>query len=278
MPAVTRQTTKTSSPTPAKLSGVLGRIVPVGSLRKGMKILVYGRGKTGKTRLFSTFPKPSLLIGTEDGTLSINDVPGIDFVFLNQSSELPELISLVKTGKYKTVGLDTCGGLQEIILKEILGLDELPVQRSWGIAKQQEWGQCSSQLKERMRGLLGLADKGIADVVVIAHERNFNDEGGSELLTPTVGAALTPSAAGWLNGCVDYLCQTFIREEVATSTIKVAGKELPQTKKTGKAEYLLRIGPHPIYLTGFRVGSAIKLPDAIVNPTYQKIVDIINGK
>jgi hypothetical protein len=242
-----------------------------------MKLLVYGRGKTGKTRLFSTFPKPALLVGTEDGTNSIADVKGLDFIYLRESSELDEVCTMLKSGKYKSVGLDTAGGLQDLILKEVLGLDNVPVQRSWGMAQQRDWGTVGVQLKERLRRLLDLADAGIMDVMVIAHERNFNDEGGSELMTPTVGAALSPSAAGWLNGATDYICQTFIKEATQTTTQKVAGKEISQTKKTGKAEYCLRIGAHPVYITGFRVRkSAQQLPDMIVDPSYEKIRKLID--
>jgi hypothetical protein len=277
VPVVSKQNLK--KPRSSGGDGVLDRIVPVERLTKGMKMLVYGRGKTGKTRLFSTFPKPSLLVGTEDGTNSIADVSGVDFVYLKQSSELDEITKYLRSGKYKSVGLDTAGGLQDMILKEILGLDELPIQRSWGMARQQDWGTVGVQLKERLRGLLTLADEGILDVMVIAHERNFNDEGGSEMLSPTVGAALSPSAAGWLNGACDFVCQTFIREETAAVIQKVAGKEIKQTKKTGKAEYCLRIGPHAVYLTGFRVRKKIgDLPDCITDPDYKKIRSIIDGK
>lgn len=280
MPSVSRQTKTRKKRSRAKpAGGVLSRIQPVSELEKKMKLLAYGRGKTGKTRLFSTFPKPALLIGTEDGTNSISDVEDVDFVFLQNSSEVDEIASMLREGHYASVGLDTAGGLQDLILKEILGLDEMPVQRSWGMAQQRDWGTCGVQLKERMRCLMQLADDGILDIMVIAHERNFNDESSSDLMTPTVGAALSPSAAGWLNGACDFICQTFIREETKTTTTKVAGKSIQQSKKTGKAEYCLRIGPHPVYLTGFRVSrKAGDLPECIVDPSYDKIVSVIEGE
>jgi len=137
------------------------------------------------------------------------------------------------------------------------------------------------QFKERVNKFLKLAEDGLLHIMVIAHERNFNDEGGQhELMTPTVGAALTPSVTGWLNGACDFICQTYIREEKVVSKLKVPGKgEVEQVKKTGKAEYCLRIGPHPIYLTGFRVRRKIgELPECIVDPDYDKIKRIIEGR
>jgi len=270
-----------------KPSSVLDRIVPVSSIEKKVKLLAYGRSKTGKTRLFSTFPKRALLIGTEDGTNSIADSEGVDFIKITSSDEFGELTEWLKSNhKYESVCLDTGGGLQDLIVKEVLDLDDVPVQRTYGMGSgkfkdgRQMWGVVGMQFKERMQRFLRLAEDGLLHVMVIAHERNFNDEEGQhELMTPTVGAALTPSVTNWLNGACDFICQTFIREEKVTSKIKVPGKgEVEQVRKTGKAEYCLRIGPHPIYLTGFRVRRKVgDLPDCIVDPDYDKIQRIIKG-
>ena len=68
MPKVTKQT---NVPKPvAKAEGVLGRIGPVTVAGGGLKVLVFGQSKTGKTRFSSTFPKPLLIIGTQDGAAS----------------------------------------------------------------------------------------------------------------------------------------------------------------------------------------------------------------
>lgn len=283
MPTVAKQTMTTRSPTPS--GSVLSRIVPVSKLTKGMKLLVYGQSKTGKTRLFSTFPKPALLIGTEDGTNSITDVDGVDFVKIKSSDEFGQLVDMLQSGQYKSCCLDTGGGLQDLILKEVLELDDVPVQRTYGMGTgkfkdgRQMWGVVGLQFKERVNRFLRLADDGVLDVVIIAHERNFNDdEQQHELMTPTVGAALTPSVTGWLNGACDYICQAFKREKTTITEIMVAGKAITQTQKTGKAEYCLRIGAHPIYLTGFRVKRSIgDLPDYIANPDYDKIRAVIEG-
>lgn len=249
-------------------------------------MLAYGQSKTGKTRLFSTFPKPAILIGTEDGTGSIADSKDVDFVKINSSEEFGEVTTWLRTSKYASAGLDTGGGLQDIILKEVLDLDDVPVQRTYGMGTgkfkdgRQMWGVVGMQFKERVVKFLKLAEDGIMHIMIIAHERNFNDEEKQhELMTPTVGAALTPSVTNWLNGASEYICQTFKREQTVQTVLKVAGKEVPQTKKTGKAEYCLRIGQHPIYLTGFRVKRSVgDLPDYIVDPDFDKIQRVINGE
>lgn len=310
MPIVNRQnpkhtTTQSRTPTSSvSIPNVLDRIIPV-TLAEGLKFCVYGRGKTGKTRLACTFPKPALIIGTEDGTKSVIGRPGIDFVQIRQSGELTELVKALRndlksvwipngtgwaklptrTGHpYKTVCQDTAGGLQDLILKEVLNLEEIPVQKTWGLTDRQTWGTIGIQFKERMRELLDLSDLKKMSVVVIAHERNFDDESkDGELLNPVVGAALTKSAATWLNGAVDYICQTFIRDKEISKTSTVRGPDGKQkpviiTQKTGKPEFCLRTGPHAMYITGFRLPEANILPDLIVDPSYEKILKIIKGE
>jgi len=262
-------------------------------LGEGIRLSVYGQGKTGKTRLACTFPKPLLLLGTEEGVRSVctswellddkryelflrGKSMSIHFLPVNSSSDLGTVPLMVEKDGYKTVVLDTAGGLQDILLKEILGLGEIPIQKTWGIAQRQDWGTCGIQTKQRLKEILGLSNMGV-NTVVIAHERNFNDESESEVITPTVGSALTPSVASWLNGACDYICQTYIREITEEQTIKIGKKEKTFSKKTGGVEYCLRVGPHPVYLTGFRVPPGVKLPDSIVDPTYDKIATIIQG-
>jgi hypothetical protein len=276
MPTVSRQTPLGAKP--SNSASVLSRIKPVSAGVGGIKILTYGRGKTGKTRLACTFPKPLLLIGTEDGTKSVSNIKGVDFVRLYESSEIDDLHNLLLQGKYKSACLDTAGGLQDMIVKEVLGLEDIPVQKSWGMAQQRDWGVIGMQTKERLTKIIGLADKTGINIIVIAHERNFGEEGTSDVMMPSVGAALTPTAAAWLNGATDYICQCFIRSEEAEQKVTIAGKTSTTKRKTGKCEYCLRTGPHQIYSTGFRLPEGVVLPDVIVNPDYSKILALIQGK
>jgi len=262
-----------------KTGGIRDKIRNVGENNYGLRVNFYGRGKTGKTTLACDFPKPLLLIGTmgtlEDGTLSISD-QDVDFFPLQSVNELDELIDVTIEEQYKTVVLDTGGGLQDMILKEHLNLSELPVQKTWGMAKQSDWQIVGMQAKERLSQLLRLSMSDSINVVIIAHERSFTDSDNDDgSIAPTVGSALSPSVASWLNGACDYVCQTFVREETTTKSIKLNGKETTQKIATGKAEYCLRIGPHPVYLTGFRKPKTREIPDVIVDPTYEKIRSLI---
>lgn len=272
----------------------------------GLKLLVYGIGKTGKTRTADTFPKPLLIMGSEDGTKSIKtdrrqkaqlpdgtpvwelligkEPTGTDYVRLTGTEQVEMCANYMIDEGYLSGCLDHASGLQGLVIKEVLGLDDVPIDKDWGMAEQRQWGIISAQTNEQCQRLLRLSESHGINMVVIAHERSFGDEGSSDLMLPSIGAALTPTSARWLNGACDYIGQTFIREEVVKK--EVLGKAAPGKKptktmmnvKTGRKQYCLRIGPHPVYMTGFRLPPGYTLPDLIVDPSYAKIMAIIRGE
>lgn len=255
-------------------AGITSRIMPVSKIDKGIKLLIYGHGKTGKTRLACTFPKPLLLIGaagfgTEKGTRSVSTVKGIDFIGLEVSEEIEEL---VKLRNYESFVLDTAGGLQERVVNEFTEHDP-QVRKDWRHVSRGDWGPINSRTMERLRCLLDAADNQGKSTIIVAHERAFNVEvENNDLLFPHVGAALTPGVSGWLDGAVDYIGQCYIREETKQQSIS---KTLKVAVGTGRMQYCLRVGPHPVYRTGFRVPVGVKIPDTIANPSYHKINELI---
>lgn len=286
-PAISKQKPlqqKTTPPIKTGKGGILDRIRPVTQVDSGgLKISLYGRAKTGKTRLIGTFPKPCLILGGEDGTRSIRTVPDVYFIKIvlkkpNDGTdnyclldELPGLIDSLKESEYASVAMDTAVALYDLYMCDIMDLSELPAQKSWGMATRDQYGTAGLKTKETLRRLLNLHQH----VVITAHERNFNEEGGSELIAPTIGPSLSPSVAGWLNGAVEYICQTFIREEVKEVATAVKGQTIMQA--TGKKEYCLRTGPHSVYMTGFRLPPGITLPESIVDPSFDKINRLVQG-
>jgi hypothetical protein len=97
-------------------------------------------------------------------------------VTLHRSTELRELADCIGSGlmedNFATVVLDHVTGLQDMVLKEILGLDEIPVQKSWGLATQQQYGTCILRCKELLSALLSVQ----ANVILVAQEKDFNTD------------------------------------------------------------------------------------------------------
>jgi hypothetical protein len=278
MPIIKKQTLATPKPVPS--GGVLDRLSSGWSFVESFSILLYGKSGSGKTTLWSTFPKPILAIicsgGKHPGELmSINTPEMKKCVVPRVVSESTDIRDLIEAGKdFATVVLDHASGLQDLVLKEILGLEELPAQRSWGLASQSQYGQCTMQCKEILRALLSLS----ANRVVIAQEQTRGEQSDNELLSPTVCAAMMPSLVSWLNPAADYVCQTYIRPKTENVVTEIGGKKIT-TKKRGKGvEYCLRVEPHDIYTTKFRKPKGRDLPECIIDPSYQKIKALINGE
>ncbi len=265
---------------PPVKESVVDRIVNVSdTLTDRLSFLIYGKSGSGKTTLACTFPKPLLLLGAEKGTKSVHDVKEVDFVQINESGELTELIQHVIDGqKYQTVVLDTASILQEIITREVLEVDELPAQGSWGMASREKWGQIALQTKERLRALINLAERDdVCDVVITAQEREFNNEGDSEIIAPYVGAALAPSVTNWLNPACDYIAQTVLRPQMKETVVTVGKKKIRKKVKTGKTVFSLRVSPDEVYTTKFRLPKGTKLPDFLDDATYPAIRALIKG-
>lgn len=243
-------------------------------------MVVYGNTKTGKTRFAATFPKPLLLIGTEDGTKSIEGISGVDFARIYSSEEYDTLIDHARTtAKYRTVVLDTGGGLQDIILKEVLGLDEIPMSKRWGInIEGSSWGAVVIQTNERLLNALKLSETLGINTIFIAHERSNAESESSTDLGPSVGPALTPKSAGFLNAQCDYVVQTFKKKKYEIERVEILGEVQEISKPLDEVDYCLRVGPSPVYTTGFRVGIWTKtLPPLIYDPSYEKVLEVING-
>lgn len=284
----------------SKTGNAVSRIKPMNfDPNEGIKIMLYGESGTGKTTCWGSFPGKLLALicsgGKRPGELRSLNTPEnkkrIDTVTIQTPGEILELAEYAESsGKYQGVIMDHCTGVADMVLAKILGLDpkDLPEQKSWGLATRQQYGQQTAQCKELFKALLGLS----CNVVMIAQERIFNNKSdsdesvdelpesfGSELMIkPKVGAAMGPALTGWLNTAVDYICQTHLRQRVETVTTKLGGKDVATTKKVQGVEYCLRVAPDVLFTTKFRQPKGYKLPEVIVDPTYEKIIKHIQGR
>lgn len=252
----------------ATTTSILDKIKPVSELETNLVMLVYGRSGTGKTHFGSTFPRPALFIDTnERGTETIAQEDGIDVVRVTDWQEMDELLWALKDGmEYESVVIDQVTNLQDLGMWEVLrkqrkGRDETFSQRNWG--------QLSGMLKQFITDFRDLADQ--YNLLLIAHERidEPGDEDAEEHIEPNIGARVMPSVGTFLEGAVDAIGCTFIKERWETE----------DREEVRHVDYCMRIGPHAFYSTKIRRPvSAGPIPELIVNPTYQKIKDLITGK
>jgi hypothetical protein len=256
---------------------------------------IYGDPKTGKTRFACSFPKPLLIIGAEDGTASVAGMKGVEFVQLYKADELLELTrGPILEQRWKTVVLDTATKLRDLLVAEAVlgvgpnGVVDMPASRPSARLYKDAYMNAASEMKTLLRTLLDLPRIIPLNVVIIAQEANLTAEEmanqQTEIIKPKIASAVGKSVSDYINAECDYIAQTLIREGIEEQEIPIpaVGNQpagtVKQMVRTGKKEYAMRIGPHDVYKTGFRLPDGRVLnQEFIVNPTYGKIVQLIEG-
>lgn len=284
-------------------TGVLSKMKPVGFGKDdGISLLVYGIAGTGKTTFWSTFPDPILCI-TCSGGLYSGELRSIDTeenrrrineIEVEHSSQIIEVADEISVNPeaFKTIVLEHGSGLQDLIIKEVGNMDEIPVAKfkkagkgeSWGVIGQSDWGQVATIFIQIVRKLLNLRKvNNKINIVIVAQERELPDKSkrtSQELVIPYVMGALTPMINQWLNPAVDYAVQTFKRPKMRVMKEIVGGKEVESgLVRDEGVEYCLRTGEHDIIYTKVRkpIGSG-QLVQVIVDPNYTKLMKVIRGE
>lgn len=253
-------------------------------LAEDLKILLYGQSGTGKTTLWATFPGPILAIITSGskrpGELKSINTPEyrkkITAVCCTTEAQVQEQIARAESGEFRTVVQDHGTGLSDMLLREELGLEDLPQQKSFGMATREQYGLVASRTKEILHRLLSLP----CNTVLVAQEKNHNEDDSDPegVLAPVIGGAFSKSVIRWLNPACDYVLQTFKRSKYLDKKTTIGDKVKTMRVKTGEIEYCLRTAPNEVYCTKFRVPKGHPLPDVILDPDYSKLLKVIEGR
>jgi hypothetical protein len=253
-----------------KVTSILSKIQPVSSLQTNLVMMVYGRSGTGKTAFGATFPKPILFIDTnERGTETIRQEEDVDVVRITEWAEIEELYWGLRDNEtevqYASIVIDQVTNLQDIAMKEVLRKNRKGADEPFSV---RNWGQLGGLLKQLISDFRELSDE--YNLLLIAHERAYaGGEDDQEAIEPSIGARVMPSVGSFLDGAVDAIGSTFIRERFVTE----------DRKEIRHVDYCMRIGPHAFYSTKVRRPvSAGPIPELIVNPTYAKIRLLAEGK
>jgi phage nucleotide-binding protein len=250
-----------------------------------MNITIYGTSGSGKTTLWSTFPGPILAVIVPAGngsdelkSVATSEVKNKTKQFIvENTSDLFELAKYQNdTSQFKTVVIDNLTNLQNLMLKEILNLEEIPTQNEWGMATRDDYRQRSEQLKQVFRSLLSMN----SNTVFIAHEKRLADDSGEiqqVVGEPFITAAVSDSPLLFLYSACDYIVRTGIENKIITKQIKKGAKVVTKEVDTGDKQYVLYTGPNEIYQTKFRKPKTVSLPVKIVDPNYEKIITLVKG-
>lgn len=243
---------------------ISSRIHPITSLTPAISMLVYGRSGTGKTAFASTFPKPILLLDIrERGTDTIAKIDGIDRLQVDQWSDIEEIYWYLVNAesKYKAVVVDQISQLQEVVMEKVRVEDNM---EATDAITRRQWGNISGLLKTWLFNYRDLADRGI-HILFVAHDRvSTQDDATDEQIDPSVGPRLMPSVASAINGAVNIIGNTFIRETFDDNQNRVV-------------QYCMRLGPHPYYTTKIRQPLGATAPELLVNPSFEKIAALTRG-
>lgn len=295
MPTIQKQHPTRVVPKPSSNGSVLARAVPVSDLKDDfLKFLIYGRNRTGKTTLACQFEKPLLIVsfepGKRGGAKSVKKVAGVEFVRIEATEDAILLARELKTDRtFKSHLLDSASSLQDVALKELMGLDEAPVQLNWGLVPENVYRERSEKAKEIMRLFIDLP----ANTIITALEKDHKkpSERTSKLMRgfepeSFFAADLGGATVDWLHNACDYIGQLYMAREVVTrkSKHKIAGKEVEHSEEveTGKIVRRLRTMYHPNFAAGFRSENPSSVPEFIEAKSpeemYAKIVKVIRGE
>lgn len=240
--------------------GILDSAVDIKELGQRNLWVLYGKSNTGKTYVASTFPKPMLYIQIgDDGSNTIAHVDGIKAISIGSVEDFKRLASeLQKDKRYKTIVADTFS----MVVNE---WTQQKVTTKGKKMTQQLWGDLKIEQEELIKSMHKLAKKHI--VVLTCHESTDSIEGMEDEISPDVRPSVSKGARTYLEGMANYgIHLTKVSKEVIKGNT---------TKEIIK--YAADIGPNPYYWTKLQIDPSIKVPARIVNPTYDKFMEVIGA-
>lgn len=233
--------------------------------------VIYGLSGTGKTTLLGTFPKPLLIIDVNDRGVESAKYKGlkkgdIEVFKVNTFDEIFDALDYARDKEFATVGIDHLSALQDYAYTKVMDA------HGKKFMHQNFYGESSSLMKEVIMQFNELVDEGIQPVYLAQQRTTTEDAGGGEVgddedeLIPEVMPLVQPAVATMLMTTARILVQTHI--------------QAPKSKKgTIEMEYRLRTGASPYYRTKVtRQRDTTPCPKYIVNPTWEKIEQIITGE
>lgn len=242
------------------MKAILSSAVDISEVSSGKLVVLYGKSASGKTKVGSTFPKPMLYVKIgDDGVNTIKKVSGISVIEPKTIAELKQVFEELENDKtYKSVFVDTFS----LLVNE--WKNENVIKKGKKMT-QQLWGDLMTETEELIRLAHKLSKK--KWVILSGHEVTDSIEGMEDELLPDVRISISKGARTYIEGMANFGIHTVkIQKEIID-------KATGETKEVVK--YAADIGPNPYYWTKFQIDPKIKLPSRMINPSYEKIMKLI---
>lgn len=241
--------------------GYLSQAVDISELGQRNLWVPWGKSGTGKTKFVSTLPKPMLYIRVgDDGSNTIANVEGIKAIHAETLEQLKEIgKELLKDKKFASVAVDTFSMITNV------WIDQNITQKKKKMT-QQAWGDLKVETEELIKIFHEVASTHI--VALTCHESNDTIEGMEDEIIPDFRPNTTKGARTYLEGMANYgihmakMKKTIVKDGVEKEVVRYVG----------------HLGANSYYWTKLQIDPDIKVPDAVVNPTYDKIMKIINSE
>lgn len=242
--------------------GLLDNAVPIDELTPNNLWVIYGKSASGKTAFASTFPKPLLYIQVgDDGSNTIKLVKNIDAIRVKNLTELKDILAeLEDDEKYKTVLVDTFS----LVVNE--WIDENGTKKKKRVS-QQMWGDLKTDTEEMIRAWKKIAETKI--VVLTCHEASDSFIGMEDEIAPDIRPSVSKGARTYLEGMANYGIHTTVIE---------SEKEDSNGQTTIVYKHAIHLATNPYYWVKTQKPKKIKLPKLVINPTYDKVIELMKGE
>lgn len=242
--------------------GILDEAVDIAELGQRNLWVLWGKSGSGKTHFIGTLPKPLLYIQVgDDGSNTIAHEKGVKAIRANTLERLKAIgEELKKDKKYKSVAVDTFSMITNV------WIDANATSKKKKMTMQM-WGDLKVETEELIKIFHEVASN--HTVALSCHEVNDTIEGMDDEVIPDFGPSTTKGSRIYLQGMANYgIHFTKINK---TITDKSTGEEKEVVK------YAAHLGPNPYYWTKLQIADDIKLPNMVINPSFEKITNIIQG-
>lgn len=224
--------------------------------------VLYGHAGSGKSTVINSLPGKVLIIDTDRGLASVSPDDRFDVAECYSWEDVLEAFGLIKN--YDSVAIDHFTNVQELCYHYIMN--------KYNVSQMQiqHYGEASPLLKHLVDLLVSASYEG-KNVLVLAQETSINveEEGGDDDVPKIICPNLSPSLRSYLQASA----------RVILHTQRESKKTFENGKKVVEEVYAAQVSGNPVMvLKVTRAPGGEALPKKVKNPTWDKIVALVEGK